>query len=242
MTNTAAVSKHKWYPKFDWPRIDNPCVKFPLNDENLQAVKKAEQLAVNQIKTAIKENGDDIAALIIEPIQGEGGDNHFRPQFFRALREICDQHEIFFIYDEVQTGVGMTGKVWCHQHFPGAQPDAIAFGKKTQVCGCLVGKRIEEVENNVFKVSSRLNSTWGGNVTDMVRAQRYTRGRGLMIAFDLPTPDHRNKFISLLMKNGLAVLGCGSKTIRFRPPLNVSHNEADMAIEILQKSLKQFDL
>jgi L-lysine 6-transaminase len=169
--------------------------------------------------------------------------------------------------------------VWCHQHFPGAQPDAIAFGKKTQVCGCLVGKRIEEVENNVFKVSSRLNSTWGGNVTDMVRAQRYlevikeenlvdnaakigpyildnlekvqaefpekmfnTRGRGLMIAFDLPTPDHRNKFISLLMKNGLAVLGCGSKTIRFRPPLNVSHNEADMAIEILQKSLKQFDL
>ena len=74
--------------------------------------------------------------------------------------------------DEVQTGVGITGKMWAHEHF-GLQPDAVAFGKKTQVCGCLVGPRVDEEPENVFKVSSRINSTWGGGLTDMVRCRRY---------------------------------------------------------------------
>ena len=75
------------------------------------------------------------------------------------------------IMDEVQTGIGMTGKMWAHQHF--VEPDMIAFGKKMQVCGILCGKRIDDVENNVFRLPSRLNSTWGGNLVDMVRSQRY---------------------------------------------------------------------
>ena len=117
-------------------------------------------------------NPNDIAALIIEPIQGEGGDNHFRSEFFTALRELADRHEFLLIFDEVQTGIGLTGKMWGYQHF-GIEPDVLSFGKKTQVCGILAGNRIDEVQDNVFRQSTRINSTWGGNLVDMVRFKRH---------------------------------------------------------------------
>jgi L-lysine 6-transaminase len=170
LTNTDPV-KVDLYPKFAWPRILNPALRFPLNEENLARVIRDEEIAINQIEQAFHENKDDIAAIIMEPIQGEGGDNHFRPEFFQALRRLADENEAMLILDEVQTGIAMTGKMWAHQHF--VQPDMISFGKKTQVCGFLCGRRIEEVAENVFAVPSRINSTWGGNLVDMVRAQRY---------------------------------------------------------------------
>jgi L-lysine 6-transaminase len=172
MTNTFNVNKTKYFTKFDWPRIDNPRIQFPLNADNLRDVKDREQHAIAQIEHAVSKNPDDIAALIIEPIQGEGGDNHFRAEFFQALRKLCDDHEMMFILDEVQTGVGLTGKMWAYQHFDFA-PDILAFGKKTQVCGIMVSDRVNEVRENVFNVQSRLNSTWGGNLVDMVRCQKY---------------------------------------------------------------------
>ena len=170
LTNTDPV-KTDLYPKFPWPRILNPTVKFPLTPEHIAEAEKAEAIAIEQIKEAFRANKDDIAAIIIEPVQGEGGDNHFRPEFFRALRQLADEQEAMLIFDEVQTGIAMTGKMWAHQHF--VEPDMVAFGKKMQVCGFLCGRRIEEVTENVFAVSSRLNSTWGGSLVDMVRAQRY---------------------------------------------------------------------
>ncbi|HET6372692.1 MAG TPA: L-lysine 6-transaminase [Candidatus Polarisedimenticolia bacterium] len=171
MTNTDPA-KTKYFPKFGWPRISNPKAVFPLEGRNLTDVQAREASALAEIKQAIHDNKDDIAALIIEPIQGEGGDNHFRGEFLRAVRQVCDESEVFFIVDEVQTGVALTGRMWCYQHF-GFEPDAIAFGKKTQVCGCLVSARVDEVENNCFVESSRINSTWGGSTVDMVRATRY---------------------------------------------------------------------
>ena len=111
---------------------------------------------------------NDVAALIIEPIQGEGGDNHFRDEFMVALRAICDDNDIIFIFDEVQTGIGITGKMWAHENFS-IKPDIISFGKKTQVCGMLAGDRIYNLDDNVFKESSRINSTFGGNLVDMYR-------------------------------------------------------------------------
>ena len=172
MTNTFNLNKIKYFTKFDWPRITNPKITFPLNNENLEKVEKLEKQAIKEIEMAISDNPDDIAGLIIEPIQAEGGDNHFRKEFFHELRKICDDNELMFILDEVQTGVGLTGKMWAYQHF-GFKPDIIAFGKKTQVCGIMVGDLVDEVKDNVFKVSSRLNSTWGGNLVDMVRCQKY---------------------------------------------------------------------
>jgi len=170
ITNTDRA-KIDLFPKFNWPRILNPVVRFPLNDANLAQVKRDEEMAIGQIRDAFRNNKDDIAAIIIEAIQGEGGDNHFRPEFFRALRQLADENEAMLIIDEVQTGIAMTGRMWAHQHF--IEPDMIAFGKKMQVCGFMCSKRIDEVPDNVFTVPSRINSTWGGNLVDMVRSQRY---------------------------------------------------------------------
>jgi L-lysine 6-transaminase len=170
LTNTADPRKHMYFPKFDWPRIINPKVSFPLEGETLVQVLAAEQEAVNQILEALDQNPDDIACLIIEPIQGEGGDNHFRPEFFQKLRSLADEHEFLLIFDEVQTGFGATGKWWAHEHF-GVRPDILAFGKKSQCCGIAAGARLDEVDS-VFKVPSRINSTWGGNLVDMVRGTR----------------------------------------------------------------------
>jgi len=170
LTNTSDPRKTMYYPIFDWPRIDTPILSFPITDAILEEVIQKEHQAIKQIKSAIQDNPYDIAAIIIEPIQGEGGDNHFRDEFMTSLRQICDENEMMFIMDEVQTGVGITGKWWAHEHFT-SKPDIIAFGKKAQVCGIFSSNRVDEVKQNVFSESSRINSTFGGNLTDMVRFQ-----------------------------------------------------------------------
>ncbi|MFD0792843.1 L-lysine 6-transaminase [Mucilaginibacter litoreus] len=172
LTNTVPV-KTKWFAKFNWPRVSLPEVLFPLNETNLEDLIKREQHSIAQIKQAFADNKDDICAIIIEPILSEGGDKHVRQEFLEQLRILADENEALLIYDEVQTGVGLSGKFWLHEHFgENARPDIIAFGKKMQVCGILAGKRIDEVENNVFKISSRINSTWGGSLVDMVRSSK----------------------------------------------------------------------
>jgi L-lysine 6-transaminase len=153
------------FPKFDWPRIPAPAIHFG------EDVEAAEQLALAAARAAFEANPHDIACFIMEPIQGEGGDNHFRPEFLQGMQALCREFDALFIVDEVQTGVGMTGTAWAYQQL-GVQPDVVAFGKKTQVCGVMAGGRVDEVPENVFHVSSRINSTWGGNLTDMVRARR----------------------------------------------------------------------
>ena len=168
LTNTTDPRKTMYFPKFDWPRILNPYIKFPMTSEDLIEVEKNERESLNQIKLAIKENPNDIAAIIIEPIQGEGGDHFFRDEYFVALREICDKNEMLLIFDEVQTGIGITGKMWAHEHYS-VKPDIICFAKKAQVGGILAGRKIDEVKNNVFVESSRINSTFGGNLVDMMR-------------------------------------------------------------------------
>ncbi len=172
LTNTADPRKTAYFPKFDWPRVLNPKVEYPLNDERLKDVKAREALSIAQIKRAFADHPDDIAAILLEPIQGEGGDNHFRPEYHQELRRIADEYEAMLIYDEVQAGFGLTGKFWAHEHY-GVKADMVAFGKKSQVCGFICGPRVDEVQDNVFHVSSRLNSTWGGTLVDMVRCQRY---------------------------------------------------------------------
>ena len=174
LTNTFDTRKTKFFPSLQWPRIINPKITFPVNQESLEQVAELEGMAVQQINEVVAAEGDDIAGLIIEPIQGEGGDNHFRPQFLQQLRQICDQHDILYIMDEVQSGVGLTGKFWAHEHF-NVRPDILCFGKKTQVCGIIASDRIDQVENNVFQESSRINSTFGGNLVDMARCTHILR-------------------------------------------------------------------
>ncbi|MCP9273764.1 L-lysine 6-transaminase [Mycolicibacterium arenosum] len=167
LTNTDP-NKVARFPKFDWPRIDAPWARAGLDDDAMDALE-AESL--RQARAAFEASPHDIACFIAEPIQGEGGDRHFRPQFFAAMRELCDEFDALLIFDEVQTGCGMTGTPWAFQQL-GTTPDVLAFGKKTQVCGVMAGGRVDEVADNVFAVSSRINSTWGGSLTDMVRSRR----------------------------------------------------------------------
>ena len=171
LTNTDRT-KTAMFPKFDWPRIVNPKLEFPVTPEIEARVAAVERQAFADIEKAFADNPDDVAAIIIEPIQGEGGDNHFRPEFFHGLRRLADEHEALLIFDEIQTGFGLTGKMWAYEHF-GIVPDIVAFGKKTQVCGIMATERVDEVDNNVFHNSSRINSTWGGNLVDMVRCKKY---------------------------------------------------------------------
>jgi len=174
LTNTDP-RKTDLFAKFNWPRVSNPAIDFSLpENERERDVIEHEKKSEAEIRKFIGERGIDIAAIIIEPIQGEGGDNHFRGEWLRKLREICDAHEMLLIFDEVQTGLCTTGRTWCCQHF-NVQPDLLAFGKKVQVCGVMAGPRLDEVKDNAFRLPSRLNSTWGGNFTDMVRSTHYLR-------------------------------------------------------------------
>jgi len=273
LTNTDPV-KTNYFPKFKWPRVHNPTVKFPLTAKHIEEVQKEEAVALQQIKQAIVNNPDDIAALIIEPIQGEGGDNHFRKEFFEALRTVCDENEILLIFDEVQTGIGITGKMWAHQYF--VKPDMIAFGKKTHICGFLSSTRIDDVMDNVFHKASRINSTFGGNLVDMVRFTRTleiieeerlvenagevgeylqkqlggledefrglvsnTRGKGLFCAMDIDSSQNRDQLRSKAYEEGLILIGCGDRAIRFRPALNLKSSEVDEGIGIIKKALKE---
>lgn len=272
LTNSFDSNKTKYFPKFQWPRVTSPFLKFPVTEKNLQETIALEDQAVREIKQAFIDNADDIAAIIIEPIQGEGGDNHFRPEFLRSLRNLAEENEALLIFDEVQTGIGLTGRMWCAQHFD-FMPDIICFGKKMQVGGIMCTERIQEVDS-VFKVSSRINSTFGASLVDMVRCARYleiieseklvanaervgrllqeglgelatkykvisnVRGRGLMIAFDLPSNNDRNVFRRNLVKEGCMVLSSGEKSIRLRPPLNLSRDEAEKGVGLIGNVLK----
>ena len=275
MTNTKP-DKTKWYARFDWPRISTPGIEFPLTEAQQESVLKKEKLAIKQIKLAFKNNPDEICAIIVEPILSEGGDIHLRTEFFEDLRELADENECLLIYDEVQTGVALTGKFWCHQHFgEKARPDIIAFGKKMQVCGILAGPKIDEIETNVFRVPSRINSTWGGNLTDMVRASKVlqiierdqlsehaaktgsylhdqllsiskvsekvsnVRGRGLLNAFDLPNTVMRDNFIKEGLENQVLFLGCGERTIRFRPSLIMKNEDIDAGTDVMKKIIEK---
>lgn len=169
-TNTDPA-KVRDFPQFDWPRISNPKLSFPVDEASVMA---AEGKACAEIEAAFDADPHGIAAILIEPIQGEGGDNHFRPEFLQKLCEYADRYEALLIFDEVQTGVGATGTMWAFQQ-TGMAPDIIAFGKKTQVCGIMSTARVDTVPDNVFHVSSRINSTWGGNLVDMVRSARYLK-------------------------------------------------------------------
>jgi L-lysine 6-transaminase len=167
LTNTDP-NKTARYPTFDWPRISSPAWTPEMTDAEIEA---SENIALDEARAAFAAAPHDIACFIAEPIQGEGGDRHLRPQFLRAMQELCHANDALFVLDEVQAGCGMTGTAWTYQQL-GLSPDVVAFGKKVQVCGVMAGGRVDEVADNVFAVSSRINSTWGGNLTDMVRSRR----------------------------------------------------------------------
>jgi L-lysine 6-transaminase len=277
LTNTDP-KKIAHFPKFPWPRISTPMINFALPEkERIADVAAKEKLAEAEVREVLAQKAVDIAAIIIEPIQGEGGDNHFRAEFLRLLRRICDENDVLLIFDEVQAGMGITGKNWCCEHFD-VRPDLLAFGKKAQVCGVMAGPRLDEVKDNCFRLPSRISSTWGGNFTDYVRSTHYLRiieqerlvahaaaqgrvflaglqdlagrhafitaprGRGLMLAFDLPETAKRDAFWKGCYELGLLVVRSGERSIRLRPVLDVPDDVVEEALEIMDKQCQKLNV
>lgn len=269
LTNTDP-RKVLYFAKFPWPRISTPMINFALPEkERVADVITREQFAEKQIRDVLAQNAVDIAAIIIEPIQGEGGDNHFRFEFLQILRRICDEYDLLLVFDEIQSGMGVTGRKWCCEHF-NVLPDLLCFGKKSQVCGVMAGPRLDEVTDNCFRLPGRISSTWGGNFTDYVRSTHYLRiieaenllenahlqglnfltgleamackhsvvtaprGRGLMLAFDLPDKARRDAFWRGCFELGLLVIRSGERSIRLRPVL-------DLESETVEESLRVMD-
>jgi len=241
MTNTDIV-KTKMFPKFNWTTM-----------YNLDALRQYVHM--------------NTAAIVIEPIQGEGGDNHFGPKVFEELRHLADQYGAMLIFDEIQTGVGLTGKMWAYEHF-NVIPDMLCFGKKTQVCGFCSTSRIDDVSSNVFNTSSRINSTWGGNIVDMARF-RYiidtieeenlvhnAKDVGQHLLWNLRTIDGLDNVrgrglmiafdltsererdeVMSAMQGKMLALKSGHSSIRLRPALTFSKKDADTASEIISDAI-----
>lgn len=274
LTNTEP-GKTQYFAKFNWPRVAAPFINYALPEpQRTEDVLVREKQSESQILEFLEHKETDIAAIIIEPIQGEGGDNHFRAEWLRTLRRICDEHEVLLIFDEIQTGMGLTGRHWCCQHFE-VTPDLLVFGKKSQVCGVMAGPRLDEVKDNVFRLPGRINSTWGGNLTDMVRSTyclkileedrladhaqlvgrafldelrafqeeepliQAVRGRGLMLAFDLPDRAARDQFLKGLFELGVLAIKCGPKSIRFRPALDFPQEKVSFVLDRLRQQCRR---
>ena len=258
LTNTVHNKVAK-FPKFPWTRVLNP--KIGSID-----IEEAEIESVNQIKDALKGR-HKVAAIILETIQGEGGDNHFRPEYFAYLRKIADENEVLLILDEVQTGFGITGKMWAYEHY-GIIPDLICFGKKTQVCGIASTGRIDDISTNVFNVSSRINSTWGGNIVDMVRCthiinvikkdnlldnanvvgdyflselkkiENVDNVRGKGLFLAFDVKNEiKRDEVMFQLKKNMTILQSGSKSVRIRTHLTFSKENVDEAIGYISKAV-----
>jgi 4-aminobutyrate aminotransferase len=209
----------------------------------------------------------EVAYIIIEPVQGEGGYQIPSAVFMAEIGRVARQYHIPLIADEVQSGMGRTGRWWASEHFD-IQPDIIVTGKALRV-GATVGRA------ELFpKEEMRLGSTWGeGNALSsaigyttiqviqrdglLARATQMgeylrqglqglqkrfafvedVRGLGLMDAMELDTVERRGRVLHACLERGLLLLGCGFKAIRFLPPLDVTQRELDLALEILSEVL-----
>ena len=258
------------YPKFNWPKFKAPFVKYPQTQKNKKDFHNEQMAALEKIEKYIKKRGKEyISSIIVELIQGGGGDNHLGKEYIKGLENICKKNNILLIIDEIQTGFGATGKFWCYEHFNVA-PDLIAFGKKAQICGVCINKNILDIES-VINVPGRISPTWNGDISDYIRCKyvmkaynenglienahklgKYivsslekmkkfsnVRGRGFLIAFNFENSKIRDKFDQLCFEEGLFLLPMGEDRVRMRPNMALTKEEADHALEIINKVNKK---
>jgi len=140
LSTTRSKPIHKLdIPSFNWPQASFPSLKYPL-EEHVEENKAEEARCLAEVEEIIKSWSCPIAAVVVEPIQSEGGDNHASPAFFQGLRDITKKYNVLLIVDEVQTGVGATGKFWAHEHWNlTSPPDMVTFSKKAQTAGYYFG-------------------------------------------------------------------------------------------------------
>jgi 4-aminobutyrate aminotransferase len=235
--NRSKEVQRRWYPE-----ISN-IISVPYNEEDPL--------------TQARVSPEEIAFVIVEPIQGEGGYVVPSEGWMAHLRVTTTRLDIPLIMDEIQSGVGRTGEWWCYQHY-GIVPDILLSAKALRI-GATIGSR-----KYFPKERGRISSTWGeGNALssaagaltiDIIREENLLanarnlgkyfqdglhhlgfeniRGKGLMLAFDLNTQFDRDTFVIQAAQKALLLIGCGFKSIRLIPPLNVTKREIDICLNI----------
>src|SRR5579872_3214921 len=221
---------------------------------------------------------DDCAAIFVEAVQGEGGYIVPPKKFFDELRRVADKHRILLIFDEVQSGMGRTGKMWAADHF-GAVPDILAIAKGI-ASGLPLSATVARAELMQWKPGAHA-STFGGNPVAIAAAlttiellqqelidnaahigahmlgrmrdwpHRFpvvgdVRGLGLMIGIELvrdrqtrePAPELRDRVVHQAFERGLLILGAGGNGLRLCPPLVITKDQADFAIDTLEDCLR----
>jgi 4-aminobutyrate aminotransferase len=210
---------------------------------------------------------ENLAYVILEPVQGEGGYRFPSDAFMSEVAALCDEHDLLLVADEIQSGVGRSGEFWASDHYP-IEPDVIASAKGLRV-GATIGR------SDVFpEERSRLSSTWGAgdivascqgaltlDVIDdydlmdnaVVTGRQFqesvrdadpepvvdVRGKGLLLAVEFDTEERRDAVQQAAFKRGLLLLGCGEKTIRVLPPLDVTEREIFLAVDLLTDAIAE---
>ena len=251
LTFTSSRPVHKYnFPEFPVKRI-----KFCTKDNDEE---------IDTVESMLKEN--KIAFILTEVVQGEGGYNVASKKFIRNLRKYATQYGVPLILDEVQSGIGHTGRWWAFEHYD-VRPDIMSAAKALQVGATMYDKKLEPTER------SALSSTWGGGsridmavgarIIDVIKHDKLlenatrmgnmlkkgleeivgkngiidVRGLGLMIGLEFDTRSHREKKIVELFKNGLLTLGAGQKSLRIIPPLVITKEQIEEGLDIMNKVL-----
>ncbi len=244
--------------KKNYPELNHERIKFCTNDNDAE---------IDNIEKKISES-KDIAFIIVEPVQGEGGYNIASKRFLKTLRKVATANDVPLIIDEIQTGMGRTGVWWALEHY-GIEPDIMSVAKSLQVGASITSEKYDPKEPGA------VSSTWGGGsridlavglkTIEIIEKEKLlskskkngayllsrlkeleedfdvvsnARGLGMMCAFDLPNEKIKDKFEFNCFKNGLIILGCGEKSIRAIPPLIIKKGEIDKGLDILEKVLK----
>jgi len=245
-------------------------LSFPIYDserdheENLKSVERS----LDQVESVLRHMADDIVGIIVEPVQGAGGNRIALPEFFQGLSLLSEEYNVYLAFDEVQTGLGATGKMWAIDHFSlPYSPMAVASGKKWGNGIIYMHEPLEDI--------GILDSTWGGNLADMVRVCREmeivqeeglieraailgevlnqglkevvakfdfasnVRGMGLYQGFSLDTTERKAKLVKMAREECcLLLLGAGNRSIRTRPNLSVVESDVKRFLELLERALK----
>lgn len=261
LSATRSKAIHKLdFPAFPWPVVPHPANRFPL-DAHAAENAAGEARSLEAVEAVFRREGHTVAALIVEPVQGEGGDRHASPAFFRALRALCSRYEVLFVADEVQTAAGATGRFWAHEHWDLPEPpDLVTWSKKFQFGGVHARPEVMPAEpyrifqtflGDPFRLAQwdvmlevirrdRLvehTAAVGRSLVDGLRGLSAdgwfsnARGLGTFVGVDVPAAADLGRLLGALRAQGVECGGSGTRTLRFRPALVFAQRHVD---EVLQ--------
>jgi 4-aminobutyrate aminotransferase/(S)-3-amino-2-methylpropionate transaminase len=257
-------------PAFGWPTAPFPANRFP-RERYAEENARAEAAALVELERIVDAHAGRVAAIIVEPVQSEGGDRHASPAFFQSVQKMARRAGAALVLDEVQTGVAISGTLWAHEQLAlDGPPDLMCFGKKMQMGGffCTEAMRIDSFgrmyqtrngdrARGMLAVATLRAIDEGAlcaNVRDTgayflqtleelekrhPRLVSDARGRGFLLAFDMPTAAVRDDFLKRARDRGVFASYTGSRSVRLRPHLITAREEVDVAIAAFDATLRE---